>query len=161
MKNLSPLILILFVFITGCSKDEETTVIKITYEEQLAIDTQIIDDYLSANGITAIVDSSGLRYVVQTEGLGYSPTISNTVKVKYEGRLLSDNSVFDSNSAGVSFPLNRLIKGWQIGLTKMAEGGKSILYIPSGLAYGTSGSGAGIPTNSNLIFDIELVEVIN
>ncbi len=141
----------------ACSDDEE---IIVSPQQQLIIDTEIIDNYLTDNGIAAETDASGLRYVVNEPGDedGLVPSSSSTVTVKYEGRLLSNQQVFDSNSDGLTFQLSRLILGWQIGIPLIQEGGNITLYIPSGLAYGPSGIGS-IPGNAVLIFDIELVSV--
>jgi FKBP-type peptidyl-prolyl cis-trans isomerase len=128
-------------------------------EQQLAKDVNIIDNYLSTNGISAQTDPSGLRYTIQTLGTGAKPTSANCIKAKYTGKLLSGGTVFDSNTLGYKSPLIRLIKGWQVGLALLPKGTKATLYIPSGMAYGPTGSGARIPENANLIFEIELVDV--
>ena len=105
--------------------------------------------------------ASGLQYKVVKEGTGKQPTASDTVTVHYEGKLL-DGAVFDSSikrGAPISFPLNRVIKGWTEGLQLMKEGGKSTLYIPSKLAYGSSGAGGAIGPDETLIFEVELIKV--
>jgi len=158
-KRLSILLLVITSGIVfSCGDDDAEPENTITYEEQLAIDIEIIENYLAENNITAEVDDSGLHYVVHEEGTGDSPDLKSNVVVDYEGRLLSDETVFDSNE-GFDFPLNRLITAWQIGLPKIKSGGSITLYCPSGLAYGTTGAGSSIPANANLIFDIELTEV--
>ena len=53
-----------------------------------------------------------------------------------------------------------VIQGWDIGIVLLKDGGKGVLYIPSTLAYGERGAG-GIPPNSILIFDVELVDIID
>jgi len=63
----------------------------------------------------------------------------------------------------VTFKLNNLIQGWQIGMADMLEGGKRRIRIPSDLAYGDAGlniSGFVIPGGATLIFEVELVEVV-
>ena len=52
-----------------------------------------------------------------------------------------------------------MIRGWDEGIMLLNEGSKATLYIPSGLGYGTRGSGKVIPPNSPLIFEVELVEI--
>jgi FKBP-type peptidyl-prolyl cis-trans isomerase FklB len=104
--------------------------------------------------------SSGLQYEVLTEGTGQSPTPTDTVRVHYEGRLTS-GEVFDSSykrGTPAEFRLNQVITGWTEGLQLMKEGGKTRLIIPPDLGYGPGGTG-GIPPNSVLIFDVELLEV--
>ncbi|MEM6522539.1 MAG: FKBP-type peptidyl-prolyl cis-trans isomerase [Bacteroidota bacterium] len=138
---------------SGCLDDDDF----VSAEEQFAIDTDIIDQYLEDNSITAIEDPTGLRYVITQDGSGGFPELTDRVNVTYEGRLLADQSVFDSNDS-IAFQLQNLILGWQIGIPKINEGGSATLYIQSGYAYGTRGQGS-IPPNANLIFDITLNEI--
>lgn len=107
------------------------------------------------------VTESGLKYTVVTEGTGKQPTATDNVTVHYTGRL-TNGTVFDSSvDRGVpaTFPLNRVIPGWTEGLQLMKEGGKTVFYIPSNLAYGAAGAPGAIPPNSDLIFEVELLEV--
>ena len=128
---------------------------ELPYTEQMAIDVVLIDEYLSEQGITAQIDESGLRYVIIEEGEGSRPTVDSTVNVKYRGTLLSDNSLFDENTEGIELPLSFVIDGWKIGIPLIKEGGKIMLYIPSRLGYGCRGRGSSIPSNANLIFEVE------
>ncbi len=120
--------------------------------------------YLEANaekeGI--IVTESGLQYEVLTEGSGDHPTATSSVEVHYHGTLI-DGSVFDSSvdrGEPISFPLNRVIKGWTEGVQLMTVGSKYRFTIPSELAYGTQAQ-EKIPGNSVLIFDVELLSIEN
>ena len=104
---------------------------------------------------------SGMQYKVLKAGTGASPTVDNTVKIHYKGTLI-DGTEFDSSySRGepATFPLKNLIKGWQIAVTMMKEGGKWELYLPADLAYGQNGP-PSIGPNQVLIFTIELLEVV-
>ncbi|HEY5691888.1 MAG TPA: FKBP-type peptidyl-prolyl cis-trans isomerase [Cyclobacteriaceae bacterium] len=137
---------------TSCGDQELTTM------EQLAKDIEIIDKYLADNNIDAQVDPSGLRYMITTEGTGPKPKLSNTVVVNYTGTFL-DGTYFDgTTTTPASFPLANLITGWQIGFQLLPEGSTAVLYIPSGLGYGKTGGGP-IPPNTNLIFEVELIQV--
>ncbi len=129
-------------------------------EAQAAIDDQLIQDYLEENSLDNVTKhSSGLYYEITKEGTGDYPSIYSTVSVYYEGRLMESGEVFDNNGGKVAiFPLNGLIKGWQIGIPLLKKGGKGTFYIPSGLAYGEKGAGTSIPPNSVLIFDIYLAD---
>ncbi len=106
--------------------------------------------------------ASGLQYKITKEGTGKSPAATDRVLVHYEGKLL-DGTVFDSSikrGEPIAFPLNRVIPGWTEGLQLIKEGGKAILYIPSKLAYGASGTPGGpIGPNETLIFEVELIKI--
>lgn len=129
----------------------------LTDAEQNAKDAGIINQYLADNSITAESDPSGLRYVVNTLGTGAKPTLSSCVRVSYTGKLLS-GSTFDQGT-NYKEALKNLIKGWQVGLPLFPKGSKVTLYIPSRMGYGTQSVGSKIPANSNLIFDIEIIDV--
>jgi FKBP-type peptidyl-prolyl cis-trans isomerase len=103
---------------------------------------------------------SGLQYKVITEGKGKTPKASDTVTVHYRGTLV-DGTEFDSSykrGQPATFPVNGVIKGWTEALQLMKEGSKWQLFIPANIAYGESGR-QGIPPNSVLIFDVELISV--
>lgn len=152
MKHI--VLLFFVIFFVGCSQPVDI----VTAEEQLLLDIEAIDKYLADNKITAVTHSSGLRYVVTQAGTGGKPNFTNTVTVTYAGRLLANGTVFDERKTPISFPLNTLIQGWQIAFPLLNKGSKATLYIPSGLGYGALGSGTTIPPNSNLIFDVELID---
>lgn len=107
------------------------------------------------------VTSSGLQYTVIQKGTGASPTAKDSVQVRYRGFLL-DAQVFDErmDSAGVTFRLDGVIKGWTEGLQMMKEGGMMRFFIPPNLAYGARSVGKLIRPNETLVFDVELVKVI-
>jgi FKBP-type peptidyl-prolyl cis-trans isomerase FkpA len=120
--------------------------------------------YLAENaekeGVTTT--ASGLQYEVITQGDGESPASpKTTVKVHYKGTLL-DGTEFDSSySRGepATFPLDRVIVGWTEGVQLMQEGSKYRFTIPSEMAYGERATGKITP-NSTLIFEVELLEVM-
>ncbi len=127
-------------------------------EKQAKTDDTTITNYLTKHNLTATKTSSGIYYIIEKEGLGVSPKSTSQVRVDYKG-YFSDDSVFDySDSIGVIFGLQNVIKGWTEGITYFKEGGQGKLFIPSALAYGPKGS-SNIPGNSVLIFDIKLLDV--
>lgn len=107
------------------------------------------------------VTASGLQYIVMKEGTGATPTKEDTVKAHYVGTLL-DGTEFDSSvkrGQPADFPVAGVIPGWTEALQMMKVGSKYKLFIPSELAYAASGR-PGIPPNSALIFEVELLEIV-
>ncbi len=101
----------------------------------------------------------GVFYQSLKEGTGRLVNVSDTLTVHYKGSLFSDGSIFDqTKQKPATFPLERLIKGWQIGLSHCRVGGKMRLYICSGSAYGIRTRSANIPPNSILVFDVEVLD---
>jgi FKBP-type peptidyl-prolyl cis-trans isomerase len=104
--------------------------------------------------------ASGLQYKVMKEGNGAQPKSSDTVTVNYRGTL-TDGTEFDSSykrGQPATFPVAGVIKGWTEALQLMKVGSKYQLFIPPDLAYGEQGR-PGIPPNSTLIFEVELMNV--
>ncbi len=106
--------------------------------------------------------ASGLQYKVIAEGNGATPTADSKVKVHYTGKLL-DGNVFDSSvSRGepAVFGVNQVIPGWTEALQLMKVGSKYTLYIPAAIAYGERGAGNVIPPHATLIFEVELLDIV-
>ncbi|WP_324749987.1 FKBP-type peptidyl-prolyl cis-trans isomerase [Sphingomonas sp. LY54] len=105
--------------------------------------------------------ASGLRYRrVKGDGTGAKPSPGDTVTIHYAGRLI-DGTEFDSSIARgepATFPLPRLIKGWQEGVPLMGVGDTYEFAIPYTLAYGAKGKGP-IPGGATLVFTIELIGI--
>lgn len=128
-------------------------------QDQKDKETQIKEDKVSSEP-TIHTTESGLKYEIITEGTGANPTAEDSVTVHYEGTLM-DGTKFDSSydrGETITFPLNKVIKGWTEGVQLMKEGAKYKFTIPSELAYGEQGGGP-IPPNSDLIFTVELFKV--
>lgn len=85
-----------------------------------------------------------------------------TVTVHYTGALCKNGIIFQSShdfGKSVTFPLSGVIAGWTAGLPGMKVGGTRRLIIPSDMAYGSARAASNIPPNSDLVFDIDLVEI--
>jgi len=105
---------------------------------------------------------SGLVITTLKEGAGNSPKATDTVKVHYRGTL-TDGKEFDSSykrGQPASFPLNRVIPCWTEGVQTMKPGGKVKLLCPGNLAYGPRGIPGTIPPDAQLIFEVELLEIV-
>ncbi len=105
-----------------------------------------------------------LQITDETIGTGAVAAAGDTVTVNYVGAL-TNGTVFDASanhgSTGFTFPLGagQVIKGWDMGVAGMKEGGKRKLVIPASLAYGDRAVGNVIPASATLIFEVELVKV--
>lgn len=155
-------------------------------EKMTRIDEDTIRNYLTRNNLlsTATRTNSGLYLVTLATGTGTPVTTGSRVRVKYIGRFLSngaqpgstgypassgdprypqgaifDNSADKGATCGcVVFVAGGLTKGFDEGLLRMRQGDRKLLLVPSRLAYG-SGGNAGIPPDSALLFDVEILEV--
>ena len=103
---------------------------------------------------------SGVKVLHTTVGTGANPKASDSVKVHYRGTL-ADGKEFDSSykrGEPATFPLRRVIPCWTEGVQSIKVGGKAKLVCPSNMAYGNQ-SVPGIPPNSTLIFEVELLDI--
>lgn len=112
--------------------------------------------------------ASGLRYIDMQQGggatLGVVAQPGQNVSVHYTG-WLTDGTRFDSSvDRDVAFTfrlgMGEVIRGWDEGVAGMGLGGKRRLIVPPALGYGDRGT-PGIPPNSTLIFDVELMQIAN
>jgi FKBP-type peptidyl-prolyl cis-trans isomerase len=111
-------------------------------------------------GVVTLPD--GLQYHIGTKGSGKLPVEGSMVSVHYRGTLV-DGTEFDSSiQRGQPFQfrvgVDRVIAGWTEVIQKMPSGSKWKVFIPAELAYGAQGR-PGIPPNSVLIFEIEVLDV--
>ena len=119
--------------------------------------------YMGENGKRGgvVTTPSGLQYEVISQGNGAKPEANDMVRVNYEGTLI-DGTIFDSSyqrGEPIEFNLSQVIPGWTEGVQLMNEGSTYRFVIPSELAYGRGAAGI-IPTNSTLIFTVELLAVL-
>lgn len=138
--------------------------------------------YFEATKPTATVTESGLAYKITQKGTGIKPANGATFNFNYAG-YFEDGSLFDSSFEDVCkeygmhnpqraaqngyrpFPFEAgkkdgLIPGFIEGLEQMTYGDKAIIFIPSKLGYGERGAGGVIPPNANIIFELEMIEVV-
>jgi len=103
-----------------------------------------------------------LEVIDLEEGTGDMAPEGATITAHYTGALCKNGIIFQSShdfDKPISFGLNQVIKGWTEGVPGMKVGGMRRLIIPSEMAYGSARAASNIPPNSDLVFDIELVEV--
>jgi len=118
-----------------------------------------INAAITARAIDTTGIVGGVYYKIVKEGSGDYVHVTDTVTVFYKGTLLKDGSIFDqTKDKPARFPLQRLIKGWQIGVPKCKVGGTIKIIIPAGIAYGMRTRSKAIPPNSVLVFEIEVVK---
>ncbi len=107
--------------------------------------------------------SSGLQYKIMEKGEGVLPGINDTVECNYKGSVL-DGTVFDSSftrGKPAVFQVNGVIPGWVEALQLMPVGSRWELYVPANLAYGDQGAGNAIKPGQTLIFEVELLGIID
>ncbi|MDO9552700.1 FKBP-type peptidyl-prolyl cis-trans isomerase [Rhodonellum sp.] len=148
--------------------------------KQLEVDTQLIEDYIAKNNLTATRTESGLYYVIEKEGEGDQIQNGEMAFIHYAGYLM-DGTLFDTSSKELAQANNayneqrdqqggyapidvvvgegRVIAGWDEGLALLKKGSKAKFLIPSPLGYGDRQSGPLILPNSVLIFDVEVTDV--
>ncbi len=105
-----------------------------------------------------------VKIIEDIPGNGLEVSNHSKVTVHYIGKL-EDNTEFDNSYKRNEYfqfqiGIRKVILGWETGLLGMKEGGKRTIYIPYQLAYGENGAGDLIPPKSNLIFEIEVINVI-
>jgi FKBP-type peptidyl-prolyl cis-trans isomerase FkpA len=122
-----------------------------------ANEIQDVQNYLTANNITAVQHCSGVFYVIDSLGTGATPTPCSFINANYTGRL-TNGTVFDHGPFQQPYQLTGLIPGWTNTIPLIKKGGRIHLYVPPSLGYGSQPFQT-IPANSILIFDIDLTFV--
>jgi len=150
----SGIFMLVLVYSQASDKIEEDKIVSNQSNENFSFQN-------STEGGTLIKTASGLQYEIIKMGDGEKPNATDKVEVHYHGTL-EDGTVFDSSvdrGQTISFPLNRVIKGWTEGVQLMPVGSKFKFIIPPELAYGERGAGGIIPPNATLIFEVELFSI--
>lgn len=144
------------------------------FEEMKKAEEEKLNNYLQSNKINATKTPLGVYVEILKEGTGPLADSNNVVKVNYTGKTF-EGEVFDSNTDPAFNHVEPLlanltqdqslgmqvIPGWTDGLKFLNKGAQARLYIPSALAYGERGSGDKIQPNTMLIFDVEVLDILN
>ena len=104
---------------------------------------------------TPIAKVDTLQIIDIIPGTGAEVPAGATITAHYTGALCKNSIIFQS----VTFGLDQVIRGWTEGVPGMKVGGMRRLIIPSDMAYGSVRAAANIPPNSDLVFDIELMDI--
>lgn len=142
------------IVLSSCLRDDDA----FDTADQLRQDIQLIDEFLTTNGIEAESDAgTGIRFVVNDPGTGLGLFfLPDSLTLSYEGRLLATGEVFDSVTSekfnAISI-FNNGINGIITAVSKIREGGSVTAYIPSFFGYGNR-QVDDVPPNSILIMDI-------
>lgn len=129
-------------------------------EKEKVVGEKFLEENKSKEGVK--VTESGLQYIVLKEGTGAKPTAESKVKVHYHGTLI-DGTVFDSSvdrGEPTEFGVGQVIRGWTEGLQLMSVGSKYKFFISQDLGYGARQAGEKIKPYSTLIFEVELLEIV-
>ncbi len=129
------------------------------YETSIAAGKVFFENNKKVPGITTT--ASGLQYQVLRAGTGEYPLATSKVTVHYKGTLMNGKPFDSSYDRGTptSFEVNSVIPGWTEGLQLMKKGAKYKFFVPFDLAYGERAPGPEIPAYSNLIFEVELLDI--
>ncbi len=123
-----------------------------------------LETYLKDHQIKAEKAAEGIYFEVEQEGQGNHPQVGDYVQVHYVGRLL-DGKIFDQSDADLPlvFQLGRrqVIRGWEMGIPLFKKGAKGRLFLTPELAYGKRGAGKVVPPDAALIYEIELVDIMD
>lgn len=132
--------------------------------ETLFVDLEIVDHVPHAQ--LSASEQLVLPRDEVTAGDGISfPRRGDTLVMHYTGKLAADGKVFDSSrDRGQPFQfqigVGQVIQGWDEGVMQMSKGQRASLHIPSDKGYGKQGAGGAIPPNADLVFDVELLDII-
>ena len=158
---------------TEANQKKQEVVMGMKNSELAKTDDKTLNEYFTKNNIKAIKTPKGAYIEVLQPATGAQLDTTVLAKVNYTGKTLA-GIIFDSNTdpaKGHVEPLivnltnnpdlgTSVIPGFSDALLMMGKGEKANVYIPSGLGYGRAGAGGDIPANTNLIFNIEVTDIV-
>lgn len=141
-------------------------------EKEKVVEIKAMEDYIASKGYKTQKTVNGAYVLVEEPGdVNLKADTGMTASVMYKGYLQNGN-VFDTNmdtsrhhtdpylvNVGSNGPQGA-IAGWQDALPYFGKGGKGKIFVPAFLGYGPSGRGPDLPPNSNMIFDIHVIDVV-
>lgn len=153
----------IYVFVNArerAKSEKQAEANKVLFKDHIAANETFLKKNSERAEVT--VTGSGLQYEVMKMGKGPKPNANNIVKVHYTGTLI-DGTEFDSSlkrGEPAVFPLSGVIEGWTEALQLMPVGSKFKIYLPQSIAYGPNEAGDLIKPYSTLIFEVELLEIV-
>ncbi|MBN8220036.1 MAG: FKBP-type peptidyl-prolyl cis-trans isomerase [Spirochaetes bacterium] len=129
--------------------------------KKISITLILLTSLIAFSAAVAEKTASGITITTIKAGTGAQPNAGSTVKVHYRGTLLNGQEFDSSYKRGqpATFPLGQVIRCWTEGVQKIKVGGKAKLICPANLAYGSRAL-PGIPANSTLVFEVELLDIV-
>jgi len=130
-------------------------------DENLAAGKKFMAQVAKTPGMVKLPSGVMYRIVSRAPSPGAQPTVADTVRIDYEGKLIT-GQVFDSSYArheAADLPLDRLVPAWQQVIPQMHVGDEVILYTPPSEAYGDRDLSPDIPPDSTLIFRVHLIAI--
>ena len=146
------------------SKDSLDKALEVSNKQMLQAEERQITDLLNRYNWNAEKTATGLRFLIYLKGKGLTPVLGSKVKIHFKVALINGVECYDSEIDGAKeFVIGRSdeINGLEEGLMMMKVGDKAKLVIPSYLAFGLPGDMNKIPMRATLIYDVELLSVIN
>ncbi len=149
----------------GCRGDDDDSIAPTECEAGLIS----VEEFAAQDTLTYTeLNSTGLFYFIADSGdVNRRPVLTDRIAANYVGYITNGREFERTTPAGgpANFRLSEVIQGWQLGLPLIGEGGAIRLLIPAELAYGSTGSCRGgrcsICPDSDILFDIELVEILD
>lgn len=135
-------------------------------QEEAVVNRQESEEFLAQNAEreSVMVTDSGLQYRILEEADGPSPSATSDVRVHYRGTLINGEEFDSSYRRGdpVEFNLSGVIEGWTEGVQLMQTGSTYEFFLPPDLGYGNQPpSGSIIPPGAVLIFEVELLDILD